>query len=165
MAKCKSCVQKRNQAVYGFEDAPYIEIVSAVVSNYAAKKLDEMLTTDESGAPKEGFLTDNPMVKNAGYLAIGVGLTAFMKGEMYKGAGIGLAVYGGMELINSLMNPAVTGLRWQPPQNIAGLRTLPGNYGIAPNLVAGHESGYQGSNYAQEELYEKTAVQGLVRAL
>jgi len=161
MAKCKSCASKSHQ-VYGFEDAPYIEIAAAVVSNYAAGKVDEMLTTDETGAPKPGFLTDNPMVKNAAFIVAGVGLTAFMKGEMYKGAGIGLAAYGGMELITGLMKPAtVTGLRWQPPQNIAGMRTLPGNYGIAPNLVAG----YQGSNYAQEELFEKTAVSGLVRAL
>ncbi len=164
--RCRTCASKKSPQVMGFEDAPYVEIAAAVVTNYAASKVDEMLTTDETGAPKPGFLTDNPMIKNAMYIGAGVALTAFMQGEMYKGAGIGLAAYGGMELIKGLMTDTttgVTGLMWQPPQNIAGLRQVPGNYGVSPSIVAGTD--YEASNYAKEEIIEKQAVSGLVRAM
>jgi len=172
MAQCKKCASRQPVTVAGFEDTPYVEIASAVVSAYASDYVSNMLTHDADGVEKEGFLTDNPMVKNALFIAGGIGLSAFMKGEMYKGAGIGMATYGGFQLIQELMKeePATTqgvnGLRWQPPTNIAGMsgggmRTLQGNYGVAPNIVAG----YGGSNYAEEDFYEKQEVAGLVRAL
>jgi len=167
MAKCRTCASKQPATVMGFEDAPYIEIASAVAGAYASSYVGNMLTNNSDGTPKEGFLVDNPMVKSALFIGAGIGLTAFMKGDMYKGAGIGMATYGGFELITELMKPAddaVTGLRWQPPTNIAGMndgfRTLDGNYGIAPNIVAG----YEGSNYAEEEM-EQQSLAGLVRAL
>ena len=169
MAQCKKCASRQPVVVAGFEDAPYTEIATAVVTAYASDYVSNMLTHDADGVPKEGFLTDNPMVKNALFIAGGIGLSAFMKGKAYQGAGIGMATYGGFQLIQELMKEApdtgVTGLRWQPPTNIAGMsggvRTLQGNYGIAPNIVAG----YGGSNYAEEEFYEKQEVAGLVRAL
>lgn len=171
MAQCKKCASKQPVTVLGFEDAPYIEIASAVVSAYASDYVSNMLTSESDGTPKEGFLVDNPMVKNALFIGAGVGLAAFMKGKAYQGAGIGMATYGGFMLIQELMKeePAgsggLHGLRWSPPQNIAGmndgLRTLQGNYGIAPDLVAG----YGGSNYAEEDFYEKQEISGLVRAL
>ena len=168
MAKCKTCATRRPVNVAGFEDAPYTEIASAVVSAYATDYVSTMLTSNSDGTPKEGFLVDNPMVKNALFVGAGIGLSAFMKGKAYMGAGIGMATYGGFKLIEELMTkeePTVTGLRWSPPTNIAGmsnsgLRHLDGNYGIAPNVVAGY-----GSNYAEEEMMEKTEVSGLVRAL
>jgi len=167
MAQCKKCASKRPITVAGFEDAPYTEIATAVVSAYATDYVSNMLTHEADGTPKEGFLTDNPLVKNALFVAGGIGLSAFMKGKAYMGAGIGMATYGGFQLIQELMKEeapttqGVNGLRWQPPTNIAGLRTLQGNYGIAPNIV----SGYSGSNYAEEDFYEKQEVAGLVRAL
>jgi|TARA_R110000824_G_C15231140_1_gene678583 hypothetical protein len=169
MAKCRTCATKRPSQVAGFQDVPYTEVAAAVVTSYAAGKVDTMLTTESDGTAKTGFLVDNPMARNGLFLAAGVGVLAYLKGEMYKGAGIGLATYGGYQLIQGLMTPkdaTVTGLRWVPPTNIAGLndglRTLPGNYGVAPDLVAG----YQGSNYAQEEFEEsQMAVSGLTRAL
>lgn len=172
MAKCKTCATKRPATVTGFEDVPYVELATAVVSSYAAGKVDTMLQQEADGTAKTGFLVDNPMARNGLFLAAGVGILAYMKGEMYKGAGIGLATYGGYQLIDSLMTPAdttsssVQGLTWMPPQNIAGLndglRHLPGNYGVAPNIVAG----YQGSNYAQSDFEEsQMEVSGLTRAL
>ena len=170
MAKCKTCATKRPVSVTGFEDVPYVELATAVVSSYAAGKVDTMLQQEADGTPRTGFLVDNPMARNGLFLAAGVGILAYMKGEMYKGAGIGLATYGGYQLIDSLMTPATTtssvqGLTFMPPQNIAGLndglRHLPGNYGVAPNIVAG----YQGSNYAETDFEESMSVSGLTRAL
>lgn len=170
MAKCRTCATKRPSQVAGFQDVPYVELASAVVASYVAGKADTMITTEADGTARTGFLVDNPMARNALFLGAGVGVLAFLKGEMYKGAGIGLATYGGYQLISGLMTPdttsAVQGLTWVPPQNIAGLhdglRQLPGNYGVAPNIVAG----YQGSNYAQEDFEEsQMAVSGLTRAL
>ena len=169
MAKCKTCATKRPAMVTGFNDVPYVELATAVVSSYAAGKVDTMLQQEADGTARTGFLVDNPMARNGLFLAAGVGILAYMKGEMYKGAGIGLATYGGYQLIETLMTPAdasgVSGLTFLPPQNIAGLndglRHLPGNYGVAPDLVAG----YQGSNYAQEDFEESMSVSGLTRAL
>ena len=170
MAKCKTCATRRPSQVAGFQDVPYTELAAAVVTSYAAGKVDTMLTQESDGTARTGFLVDNPMARNGLFLAAGVGVLAYLKGEMYKGAGIGLATYGGYQLIQGLMTPAddsaaVTGLTWMPPQNIAGLndglRTLPGNYGIAPDIVAG----YQGSNYAQEDVESQMEVSGLTRAL
>jgi len=151
MGKCKKCAS--SQGVYGFEDAPYMEIASAVVGAIVSGKVDEMITTDATGATKDNYLTNNPNIKSAAFLAAGIGLTAFMKGEMYKGAGIGLATYGAYQLYQTAMAPAVTGLSFMPPRNIAGvngmIRTLPGNYGIAqPNIGS-----VQGSNYGESDLY------------
>ena len=171
MAKCKTCATKRPASVSGFEDVPYVELASAVVSSYAAGQVDKFLTTEADGTAKTGLLADNSMARNGLMVAAGVSMLAFMQGEMFKGAGIGLATYGGYNFIQDLMTPAtttssVTGLTFMPPQNIAGLndglRHLPGNYGVAPSIVAG----YEGSNYAQEEFEEsQMAVSGLTRAL
>ena len=171
MAKCRSCATSRNAQVTGFEDVPYVELASAVVAGYGASKIDTMLTENPDGTAKVGFLVDNPMARNAMFIGAGVGMMAYLKGEMYKGAGIGMASYGGLKLIEGLMTPAtpvVAGLRWSPPQNIAGMhsgmRTLPGNYGVAPNIVAGTDT-YQGSNYEQDMFEDsQMAVSGLVRA-
>lgn len=170
MAKCRTCATKRPSQVAGFQDVPYVEVASAVVASYVAGKADQMITTEADGTARTGFLVDNPMARNALFIGAGVGVLAYLKGEMYKGAGIGLVTYGGYQLIQGLMEKvdgsAVTGLTFLPPQNIAGLHTglrqLPGNYGVAPELVAG----YQGSNYAQEEFAEsQMEVSGLTRAL
>jgi len=172
MAKCRSCATSRNAQVTGFEDVPYVELASAVVAGYGASKIDTMITENADGTAKEGFLVDNPMARNALFIGAGVGIMAYMKGDMYKGAGIGMASYGGLKLIEGLMTPAdptvtgVNGLKWSPPSNIAGLRSLPGNYGVAPSLVAGTGRSYAGSNYEQDMFEEShSAVSGLVRAL
>ena len=152
MGKCKKCTS--NQGVYGFEDAPYMEIASAVVGAIVTGQVDKMITTTDTGAAKDNYLTNNPNIKNAAFVAAGVTLTAFMKGEMYKGAGIGLATYGAYKLYETAMSTAgVSGLAFMPPRNIAGvngmIRTLPGNYGVAqPNIGS-----FKGSNYAESDLY------------
>lgn len=152
MGKCKKCTASQN--VNGFEDAPYMEIASAVVGAIVTGQVDKMITTTDTGTTKDNYLANNPNIKNAAFLAAGVTLTAFMKGEMYKGAGIGLATYGAYKLYETAMsNAGVSGLAFMPPRNIAGvngmIRTLPGNYGVAqPNIGS-----FQGSNYAESDLY------------
>jgi hypothetical protein len=145
MARCKKCTAK--SGVYGIEDAAYIEVASAVVGATVMGRVDQMATQDEAGAPRDNFLANNPMAKNALYVAAGLGITAFMQGEMYKGLGIGVAAYGGYNLVEGFLQPdtttTVNGLKFMPPRNIAGvhgLRTLPGNYGVAPSIVAGVNS-------------------------
>lgn len=172
--KCRTC--SKSAQVYGIEDAPYMEIATITASAYGTSYIDKMLTTNADGTPKtEGMFVEQPMLRKALFVAGGVGLTAFMKGDLYKNVGVGMASYGLLGVVESLMQPAstssVTGLKWQPPTNIAGLRQLSGNYGVAPSIVAGtHDmAGYHGSNYKGQEIEEMFAerqeVSGLVRAL
>ena len=174
MAKCKKCTSK--SGVHGLEDAPYMEIASAVVGGVVMGKIDELATTNADGTMKDNYFANNPTIKNAAYLAAGIALTAFMPGEYAKGAGIGIATYSGYQLVQEFMKPAaVSGLTWKPPTNIAGvngLRTLPGNYGIAPTNIAGiYDVGsnvQQSRTMQQAQKYDqamKTPISGLVRAL
>lgn len=161
MSKCKSC---SGGGVNGIEDAKYTAVAAAVVGAVITGRIDQAITTNADGTKKVNFLADNPMAKNAAFIAAGLAITAFMPGEMYAGLGIGWAAYGGYNLVEELMKKddvvaGVYGLKMRPPTNIAGvhgqqngLRTLPGNYGISPSLIAGVNcNNYQGSNYAQQQ--------------
>lgn len=163
--KCSKCSGKKRRsrvaAVNGFDSIPYMEFAAAAVGAIVTGYADKMATTNEDGTAKEGFFTDNPTAKNAIYVAIGLGLTAFMEGEMAKGAGIGIAVYGAYNLAQNLMKPAdtvtgmgVNGLVYMPPQNIAGyvngLNRIPGDYGVAPDNIFGMEDS-TGSNFVREQ--------------
>jgi hypothetical protein len=177
MAKgCKKC----SAGVYGIDDAPYMEIAGAVLGGVLTGKVDEMATQNEDGTPKDNYFANNPTIKNVAYLAGGIGITAFIPGGLdpamrktLTGVGMGVATYAGYQLVQEFMKPdSVSGLVWKPPTNINGLRTLPGNYGIAPTNIAGIN--YQGSNYAQENTMKaaenyssamKMPLNGLVRAL
>lgn len=175
--KCRTC--SKSAQIYGLEDAPYMEIATVTASAYGTAYIDKMLTTNSDGTPKtEGMFVEQPLLRKALFVAGGVGLTAFMKGDLYKNVGVGMATYGLYGVVESLMQPStssVTGLTFQPPTNIAGLRTLTGNYGVAPSIVAGHgmygqhDMGYTGSDHRGEEVSEMFAerqeVSGLVRAL
>jgi hypothetical protein len=159
MAKktCKTCAA--SGGVYGFDNAPYMEIASAVAGAVVLGKVDEMVTTEDDGTAKDNYFANNPTIKNVAYVAAGVAMTALLPGEMYKGVGIGMAAYGGYALVTDLMKTdavsGINGLKFVPPRNIAavnGLRTLTGNYGVAPGLIAG----YEGSNYAKEQVIDST---------
>jgi hypothetical protein len=152
MKKCKTC--SKDAGVYGIDDIPYTEIVSAVVSAIATAQIDKAVTTNADGTAKENFLATNPMMKNALYL-VGGGLLTSMDGEMYKGAGIGMATYGGFNLVQGLMEQympttnGVTGLKFVPPQSMVGnvpakqlgLYHIPGNSGVAPSVLGHPQKG------------------------
>jgi hypothetical protein len=175
--KCKTC--SKSASVYGFEDAPYMEIAYVTAGAYATSYVEKFLTTNADGTSKtEGMLVEQPMLRKGLFVAGGVGLSAFVQGDVYKNLGVGMATYGLYGLVEELMKPkdqttSVTGLKFVPPQNIAGLRTLTGNYGIAPSIVAGQHVGYHGAehrangmhDYSEEMFAEKQEVSGLVRAL
>lgn len=144
--KCSACSKKA--AVGGFEDAPYTEIASAIVAGYAAGYVDKMLVTNPDGTAKTtGMLVENPPARAALFIAAGVALTAYMKDEMSKGAGIGLATYGGYQLIDYYMqqNAAANGVNYvyANNQNINGNNpglkipghNSPGSYGYAQSNI------------------------------
>jgi hypothetical protein len=145
--KCKTCA---NDGVYGIEDAKYIEVASAVVGAFVSGKVDEMIVNDADGVPKDNYFSNNPTVKNAAFVVAGVALTAFMPGEMALGAGIGMATYGGYNLITELMNKdaTVSGLTYRRSGNIASIenRMQKDALGLRPANIA-----YQGSNNKRDE--------------
>ena len=136
MAKCKSCAA----GVSGMDDIPVNEIAAAVASAIALGQVDKALTVDAAtGAPKDNFLTKNPMIKNFGYLGIGVMLTS-MPGELYRGAGIGAATFGGYALISGFLEKPAGGavgsqVDFIRPQNINGV-----DYGINPSVLGQHSN-------------------------
>lgn len=157
MAKCKSCAKK--SGMHGIKKSrkmsvPYTEIATAIVAGYAAGYLDKMVKFEADGTPKTGYLAENPTIKNALGVAAGVALTAYMKDEASTGAGIGLAVYFGYQLIEGLMTPAtVAGLAYSTPTFINGNmdipgHNIPGNYGYAqPNMYGIEEEMRQAKMY------------------
>lgn len=148
---CKTC--RQNAGVYGMEDIPYTEIASAIVAAIATAQIDKAVTTNADGTAKDNFLANNPMMKNALYL-VGGGLLTSMDGEMYKGAGVGMATYGGFNLVQGLMEQymptsstsGVQGLQFVPPSRMVGqipaqklgLYSIPGNSGVAPSIIGQH---------------------------
>ena len=163
MAKCKSCSKKNG--VYGIEDAKYTAIAAAVVGAVLTGKIDEAATINADGTMKDNYFANNPTAKNAAYLAGAIAISAFMPGEMYQGAAMGVASYAGYQLVQEMMKPdtpVVAGLAFRPPTNIAGvhgqngrLRHLPGNYGIAPSLVASVDTPYEASNINRSQVMQE----------
>lgn len=141
--KCSAC-SKKNDAVMGFEDAPYTEIASAIAGGYAAGKIDAFLRQNSDGTPKTGMLAENTTYRAALLIAAGVGLTAYMKDDISKGAGIGLATFGGYQLIEYFMNQAATnGVNYVyvDNENVNGNKMVipghnsPGSYGYAQSNI------------------------------
>lgn len=135
--KCKSC---QKAAVGGFEDAPYTEIAAAIVGGYGAGMIDNFLKKNADGTAKTGMLAENDMARNGLLIAAGVALTAYMKDDVSKGVGIGLATYGGYQIIYSYMNAPTTvagmnGMPYMPLQSIAGYNDLPGSYGYVQPMI------------------------------
>lgn len=97
-----------------------------------------MLTTNADGTPKTtGYLVENPKVKDALFLAAGLAATAYAGGnDMILGAGLGLASYAGMKLIEGFYSPAVSGFSaYVQPANIAGYH-VSGNAYVPPANIA-----------------------------
>jgi hypothetical protein len=143
--KCKTCA---NGGVYGFDNAPYIETISAIIGAVVTGKVDEMIVMETDGTAKDNYLANNPTIKDAAGVAAGVALTALVPGEMAMGGGIGIATYFGYNLVTKLMNkePSVTGLTtYRRPGNIASIhnRTSPNNLGLNPANIT---STYSPSN-------------------
>lgn len=117
MAKCKSCSKSD---VSGIEAVPYKLLATAVAGNILAKKVGKMLTTNTDGTPKaDSFLVKNPMVRQLGMVAIGIGATMFADGnELITGAGLGVATEGAMEFIAS--KAPQLGIAGYAPTQIAG---------------------------------------------
>jgi len=136
---CKKC--KGVAAIHGIEDAPFTEIGIAIVTAVATAQIAKAVTTNADGTPRDNFLAKNPLALNALYLGGGIWLTS-MEGEMYKGSGMGLAVYGGFGLIDGLMKQFMPTVGYIPPQAIAGMtlenafKIGPSSYGIQPSLIA-----------------------------
>lgn len=151
--KCKKCSES---SVSGMESVPMVEMLAATLTAYTASKVDKALTTNADGTPKTGFLTENPLVKNALYIAAGVGLASYMQDEISKGIAIGSVAYGGFGVIEQFMNqwtgsatPSAAGLygvQFVRPQNIAGVsplnaapRTSLSASGVVPSVIDGTE--------------------------
>lgn len=140
MSKCKSC--SKSAGVYGVDDIPYTTIGAAIASALVTAKLDIAVTENADGTPKDNFLAKSPTMKNALYL-IGGALLTSMDGEMYQGAGVGMATYGGFNLVQGLMEQystptGVGSLQFIPPSSIGklpGQYTIPGNAGTAPSIL------------------------------
>lgn len=142
--KCSACAKAAE--VSGFEDAPYTEIVSAIAAGYVAGKIDTFLVKNEDGTAKTGMLAENLMARAALGIVGGVALTAYMKDDISRGAGIGLATYFGYQLIDYYMNQnAANGVNYvyANNQNINGngdkvmipKHISPGSYGYAQSNI------------------------------
>lgn len=137
---CKSC--KNDAGVSGMDDIPTIEIASAIAAAIATNQIDKAVSLDENGTPKDNFFAKNPMAKNAAYVAAGIFLTT-MEGEIYKGAGVGMATYGGYNIVNGFLEkPAASGIygsqsTFIPPQHISGTfgPSSSSAYGIIPSIL------------------------------
>ncbi len=145
MAKsCKKCA-----GVSGMDDIPTMEIAAAAVAAIATAQIDKAVTVDANGNPKDNFFAKNPMAKNAAYAAAGVMLTT-MKGEMYQGAGIGMAVYGLTNIVTQFMeqnaNAGVYGpVNYKPPSVIGGKfgPTSSASSMINPSVLGQYQNKYK----------------------
>lgn len=137
----KSC-SKCSAGVNGVEDIPATKLASAVAAAIITAELDKAVTVDATtGAPKDNFFAKNPMAKNAAYVAAGLFLTT-MDGDMYQGAGEGMVVYGGYNIISEAMEKAGSGsiggtLNYIAPQSITGQYgpSSTSAYGINPSVL------------------------------
>lgn len=119
--KCKSC----SAAVDGFsvENINFALIGSAVAGALVTDKVDQFIKKNPDGTPKTtGYFVENPKAKDAAILAAGVLTTMMSDGnQMVTGLGVGVAVFGGFNLIKSMMTPAAAaGIGYIAPQQIAG---------------------------------------------
>jgi hypothetical protein len=138
MKKCKKCSSK--SSVNGIEDIKYMTVAAAIIGGYATGMADKTATKNADGTAKDNYLANNPTVKNVLYLAAGLGVMAYLPGEMGEGLGAGIATYAGYQLIEGFMTKdpdAVNGMTFVPPRNIYGLQQYPGDYGIAPTNIYG----------------------------
>lgn len=147
MAKCKSCSKSD---VSGIEAVPYKLLATAVAGNILAKKVGKMLTTNTDGTPKaDSFLVKNPMVRQLGMVAIGIGATMFADGnELITGAGLGVATEGAMEFIADQMKPKAAVAGYAPTQ-IAG---------YAPTQIGAMHQRYAQRMQVPTPAYQKATV-------
>jgi hypothetical protein len=140
--KCSSCSGK----VSGIENLPYMMIVGGIGAAIVADKVSTALITNADGTPKvnddgtPSYLVANPKVKDIGFVAVGAGAMAYADGnEIITGLGFGAIVFGGYNLITSYMTPTATsgmyGMGYIPPNQIAGVRVIPGAAGYSPGTI------------------------------
>lgn len=132
--KCKTCAA----GVSGMNDIPVNTIAAAIVAAIAIGQVDQMVSF-ENGQPRDNFFAKNKMAKNAAYLAAGIFLTS-MPGELYQGAGTGLAVYGGFNLAQDMLEISGTGsiygnVKFIRPTSLSGIK----GYGIEPSILGSNE--------------------------
>lgn len=129
MAQCKTCSGEVGAMDFG--NIKFALVAAAVAGAIITDKGNQMLTKNADGSPKTtGYLVENPKVKDGLYLAGGALATMLSDGnEWITGLGVGVAVYGGFNLVKSMMTPATNaGIGYIPPQQIAGY--------IPPNNIA-----------------------------
>lgn len=135
MAKCKTCSGEVGAMDIG--NIKFALIASAVAGSLVADQANKMVTKNPDGTPKTtGYLVENPKVKDGLYVAGGALATMMADGnEWITGLGVGIAIYGGYNLVKSMMAPAGTaGIGYIPPGNMAGLPYMQPN-NIAANPV------------------------------
>ena len=151
MGKCKTCSKKGS--VSGIEDAPYMLVVGSIGAALVADKIDEMATKNADGTPKaDSYLYKNPKIKNVLFVAAGVGATMYAGGnEAIVGAGVGLAVWGGYNLVKGMMTPATTaGLGYIQPASLGAVH-VPGNAGFSPSNIGRMNI----PKYQQQPMYQE----------
>lgn len=119
--KCKSC----SASVDGFsmENIKFGLIGAAVAGALVTDQANKMITQNADGTPKTtGYFVENPKAKDAALLLAGAGITMLSDGnEMITGLGVGVAVFGGYNLVKSMMTPTTTaGIGYIAPAQIQG---------------------------------------------